>query len=147
MKSISPQEAKTLLENGSGAIYLDVRSQAEFAQGHAPGAWNVPILDLDASGRMTPNQEFVGVVETHFSKDATIIVGCKSGPRSERAVQIMTEVGYTRAINLAGGFCGQTDFFGNVVEPGWTTLALPVATAPEPGRSYSQLRNRAEPRP
>lgn len=141
MKSIPPHEAKALLDNGSATVYLDVRSQAEFAQGHVPGAWNVPLLDLDEFGRMVANDAFVRVVEANFPRDAAIIVGCKSGPRSEQAVQIMNQMGYTGAVNMSGGLHGQMDFMGNMIEPGWATLGLPMAASPEVGRSYVELRD------
>ncbi len=48
-QEIDPPAAKAQLDAG-GVVYLDVRSQREFAEGHVPGALNIPILDFDAAG-------------------------------------------------------------------------------------------------
>jgi len=139
MKETTPQETRQLLNDGNGVIYLDVRSVPEFEQGHVPGARNIPLLHADVNGQMTPNQDFPRVVVANLSKDATIIVGCKAGPRSEQAVQIMEQLGYTDVANMLGGMCGKTSFTGDVIEPGWIGRGYPVSTTTAPGSSYTDL--------
>ena len=45
-ESVSPAEAAEQLRANQEAVYLDVRSEQEFLQGHAAGALNIPIFFL-----------------------------------------------------------------------------------------------------
>jgi hypothetical protein len=70
------------------------------------------------------------------------VIGCKTGGRSARACQILTQMGYTDAANVRGGFGGQVDNFGRVVEPGWSTLNLPLCTeCPDDARYDTLAKN------
>ncbi len=67
VKQATPEEAAKLLEQGY--VYVDVRTEAEFEQGHPPGALNVPISHAGPAG-MTPNAEFLQVMEQAGVKPA-----------------------------------------------------------------------------
>ncbi|MCL4797394.1 MAG: FAD-dependent oxidoreductase [Bryobacteraceae bacterium] len=72
-----------------GAYYLDVREPAEFAQGHLPGAVNIPLSQLrDRFGELPQDRE--------------IRVNCGVGQRSYYAVRFLRQNGYD-ARNLPGG--------------------------------------------
>ena len=58
IRQVTPVEAKEVLEDGSDAVYLDVRTVEEFAAGHPEGALNVPILFFGERGS-TSNPEFL----------------------------------------------------------------------------------------
>ncbi len=73
-RRISPEEAKQLIDE-QGYAYVDVRSVQEFEAGHPEGACNVPLLEMGAMG-MTPNPEFLSVMEKLFPKDSKLVVGC-----------------------------------------------------------------------
>ena len=47
VERISLADAKTVWDNG-GAVFLDVRSQAEYEQAHIPGAVLIPLNELDS---------------------------------------------------------------------------------------------------
>ncbi len=49
VKRVSPEEALGLMQN-EGWAYLDVRSVAEFEQGHPAGAYNVPLTHMNPNG-------------------------------------------------------------------------------------------------
>ena len=66
-------------------VYIDVRTEREFANGHPAGAVNIPVAFPDPARGMMANPDFVSVVEKNFSKDKKIIVGCQAGPRSTAA--------------------------------------------------------------
>ena len=140
IQRVSPAEAKRLIDE-EGYVYLDVRSEPEYAAGHPAGAQNVPIMHAGPGG-MTPNPEFLEVVQAAYPKDAKIVVGCKSGQRSMRAAEAMAAAGYTGVIDQRAGFEGPRDAFGSVVEPGWGPAGLPVEQA-TPGGAYAELRQRA----
>lgn len=144
MKEIGAQEAHDLLQSDPGFIYLDVRSIPEFEAGHAVGAINIPLMHLSPGAPMSPNQDFPAVVESALAKDAKIVVGCKTGGRSARACELMSQMGFTNVTNMRGGFGGLTDNTGRLVEPGWSTLGLPTCGACGEDASYEALASRAK---
>ena len=144
MKEVTPQEAHDLMASDPEHIYLDVRSVGEFEAGHPAGAINIPILHFNPGTGMTPNEEFPAVVDASLPKEAKILVGCKTGGRSARAVEIMTQMGYTNVANVRGGFVGAMDAFGRVSEPGWSMLNLPVSSGAGDESSYETLAAKAK---
>jgi rhodanese-related sulfurtransferase len=140
---ISPPEAHSLLAEGRGATYVDVRSVPEFAQAHPAGAVNVPLLHADSRGQMAPNPEFLAVMQASFAPDAKLVLGCLSGVRSQRAAELLTEAGYRDVVNVRAGFGGTRNALGRIVEPGWADLGLPVESEAQPGASYESLRGKA----
>ena len=89
IKEITPQEAHDTLSADSTVVYLDVRTEREFANGHPAGAVNIPVAFPDPARGMMANPDFVSVVEKNFSKDKKIIVGCQAGPRSTTAAGML----------------------------------------------------------
>jgi len=135
-KRVTPQEASELVT--SGWVYLDVRSIPEFEQGHAAGAFNIPLMHA-TGGRMVPNGDFQAVISAAFPRDARLVVGCKSGGRSAQAVGLLAALGYQSLVDVRGGFSGERDNLGRSTAPGWADAGLPVASQPEPGRAYVDL--------
>lgn len=144
MKELSAQEAYELIEGDPECIYLDVRSVAEFEAGHPEKAINIPILHFNPGTGMTPNEDFPAVVEANLPKDAKLVVGCKTGMRSARACDVLSQMGYTDVANVRGGFSGMTDNFGRLMEPGWSTLNLPTSTESRDEARYETLAAKAK---
>ena len=71
-------------------ILLDVRTPKEFAEGHLPGAVNIPVDDL--RGRLG-----------ELSKDRQILAYCQVGMRGYIATRILLQKGFDVA-NLGGGY-------------------------------------------
>jgi len=71
------------------AMVLDVRTPEEFAQGHVPGARNLPVQELA--------QRFT---ELGADKHVDIIVYCRSGARSALAARMLVEQGFTRVTDI-----------------------------------------------
>ena len=132
VKRVSPDDAKTLIDS-EGYAYLDVRSIPEFDAGHPTGAFNVPLNHMGPAG-MSPNPEFMAVVEKSFPKDAKLVLGCKGGGRSLRAAEMMQAAGWTSIVDQRAGF------EGNGAEPGWRPKGLPTEAKGDPGRAYEALR-------
>ena len=88
---ISVQELKADMDAGDTPVLLDVRQIPEHEQGNIGGQ----LIQLD----QLPAR--IGEMEDH--KDQKIVVYCRSGGRSGRAVQFLQANGYTGATNLRGG--------------------------------------------
>lgn len=137
-KRVEPDEAARLV--GEKWNYLDVRSVAEFEQGHPEGAFNIPLLDMAPGQGLKPNPDFLDVCRASFPCDAKLVVGCKSGGRSAKAAQQLEASGYTSLVDMRGGFGGEVDAAGRVTCSGWQARGLPVSAVAMPGRSYAELK-------
>jgi len=142
ISQVTPREAYELLDQNPTAIYLDVRTEAEFEAGHPAGARNVPVVFFDPGARQPlPNPEFVATVKRHLASTTPLVVGCQSGGRSQHACELLVQAGYTDVVNVHGGFGGARDQTGRVV-PGWAAAGLPVEQGQPPGRSHADLKSR-----
>jgi rhodanese-related sulfurtransferase len=140
MPNTTPPEAQEVLASDPAAVYLDVRTEAEFEAGHPAGARNVPVMQFDPATRQPrANPDFVAVVQRHFPPTTKLLVGCQSGVRSLRACQLLGEAGYIDVTNIEGGFGGARDQNGRVVVAGWRDAGLPIETGQTPGGSYADL--------
>lgn len=72
-------------------IVLDVRSPAEYADGHVPGAINVPM-----------GKTFEQSIAS-YDKSKPYLVYCHSGKRSFLATKRMQELGFAQLLNFRGG--------------------------------------------
>jgi rhodanese-related sulfurtransferase len=124
IRRISPAEAHALMRD-EGYVYLDVRTQAEFAAGRPKGAVNIPVMVPGPSG-MVPSPDFVDACAQAFSRDAKLVLGCRSGQRSMRAAEALLGAGYTGLVEQRAGFEGARNAFGQVTEKGWLAEGLPV---------------------
>jgi rhodanese-related sulfurtransferase len=138
VRRVSAREAHALVRE-QGYAYLDVRSVPEFDVRHPEGAYNVPLCEPTAGG-MLDNPHFLREVESLFSKQAPLVVGCASGVRSLRAAQLLREHGFTEVVEQRAGMDGVRDAFGRVKEKGHLAEGLPVATRAASGRSHTEIR-------
>ena len=120
---VSLEEAQALL--AIGYVCLDVRSEAEFSEGRARGAINVPWRRTAPSG-MEPNPDFLTQSEAMFAHDTKLVVTCKANGRALAAAEVLASAGFVDVVVLRPGFDGLRDHFGSVVEPGWGRAGLPV---------------------
>ena len=138
IKHMTVQQAHQ--QQAAGATYLDVRSIPEFQQGHPEGAFNVPLLHLDAqTGQMRPNPEFLAVVKANFPQNAAMVVGCKMGGRSQQACELLSTAGFEDVTNVLGGWGGAPQ----MGHTGWLQAGLPVEMAADKGREYDALHKKA----
>lgn len=77
-------------ETREGAIWIDVRTENEFAQGHHAQARNIPLQNLADELAQLP-------------KTQTYVVYCASGQRSRSAQDLMLRQGFSDVWNLRGG--------------------------------------------
>ena len=99
-------KAKTLLND---TLVLDVREPDEYAAGCLPGAVNIPrgVLEFKIDSHPTFKDK----------KEADILVYCKTGGRGALATEALLKLGYSNAINLAGGFTAWQENGQEVVKP------------------------------
>ena len=87
------QELKTRLDRREDIWILDVREPNEFQICRIPGSTLIPLGELPARLTEVP----------HGADAPDIIVHCKMGGRSAKAVNLLRERGFTRVQNLKGG--------------------------------------------
>ena len=87
----------------AGTVVVDVRSPAEFSDGHLPGALNV---DID-------NPDFRKMIEK-LDTSKTYLLYCHSGGRSHQAAGKMKQAGFKKIFEMKGGF------------PDWQEAGYPV---------------------
>ena len=137
VKRISPEEALELLQK-EGWQYVDVRSVPEFEAGHPHGAYNVPLAHATPGG-MSPNPEFLSVMDRTFPKEAKLVIGCQTGGRSLQAASLLLSAGWQNVVDQRAGFRGTMGPSGRP-EPGWGPKGLPSSRTAEPGRSWGVVQ-------
>ena len=99
-REISARELADLLNAGK-ALVVDVREANEFADGHIPGAINMPLSTFQPS-KLPP------------AKGRTIVLNCLGGKRSGMALDKCSAAQEVVDTHLAGGFGA------------WSSAGLPV---------------------
>ncbi|MBU0481545.1 MAG: hypothetical protein KKG47_10615 [Proteobacteria bacterium] len=85
---IAPADLDALIKSGADTFQLvDVRDREEFAEGHIPGAINIPVASFASQSEV-------------LDKKKQIIVYCNSGGRSYNAYRKLMKLGYKK-INQA----------------------------------------------
>ena len=77
----------------ASVVLLDVRTPQEFNAGHLEGAVNMDWLSGNFDAMVAP-----------LDKSETIYVYCKMGGRSAKAQARLKELGFTKVVDLEGGY-------------------------------------------
>ncbi len=106
---IEPAEVLAKAESDAYRI-LDVREPEEYADGHIPGAYNIPRGFLE-----------VRADHVHHKQDPTMqdrsqkfICYCGGGHRSAMACKTLLEMGFAEALSVKGGWTGWEEFGGPI---------------------------------
>ena len=86
--TISVNEAYSLYQNG--AFILDVRTQQEWDEFHAPNTTLIPLDQLPSRLNEIPH-------------DRQIVVVCRTGNRSQQGRDILLDAGYKQVTSMSGG--------------------------------------------
>ncbi len=89
--AISIEEFMRAQADGSAIAIIDVREPDEFAAGHIAGALNVPLSRFDPAA---------------LPKGKPIVLHCRSGGRSLKALQMARASGVTDIVHFPGGAVG-----------------------------------------
>lgn len=88
---ITATEAKALMDSEEDFIILDVRTDAEYAEGHIADAVLIPHEEITAKAE-----------EVLLDKFQLILVYCRSGRRSKIAAEALVALGYTNVKEFGG---------------------------------------------
>ena len=91
IKHVSMNDIVQIMDENENYIILDVRTQAEYNQGHIPNAICIPNETIDEN-----------VVNKLPDKNQMILVYCRSGNRSKQAAEKLKKLGYTNLIEFGG---------------------------------------------
>lgn len=120
---VPPQAAWELFQLGA-AVLVDVRTTEERKfVGQVPGSVHVAW----ATGTsLTRNPRFVRELEAKVSKDATLLLLCRSGKRSALAAEAAAKAGFANVFNVLEGFEGELNATGQRGQTdGWRFRGLP----------------------
>lgn len=92
IKRVDKEAFKSAIESGE-YILFDVRTVEEYMDGHIEGAKSLNVLD-DQFDKTIAN----------IDKSQKYLIYCKSGGRSQTALQKMKEAGFTHVLELEGGY-------------------------------------------
>lgn len=92
--SLDPSAA-TQLYNRQEALFVDIRTDADFRKAHLPGAFSLPAASL--SDRVGKLDRF---------KDKPLIVYCATGMQSGGVVNELKKRGFSQIYQLRGGLSG-----------------------------------------
>jgi len=92
--SLEPAEA-TQLYNHEDAVFIDIRSDADFRKSRLPGAIHI------AASAIEQNQD-----RLKRYQDRPVIVYCSNGMQTGRVVAQLKKQGIERTYQLRGGFTG-----------------------------------------
>lgn len=101
---ITPREAQQWLQ--SGAVFIDVREEHEYAQGMAEGAIGIPRSELERDPM------------AHFpDRSRPLVLICQAGGRSMLAAEVLASLGYFKVASVQGGMNQ------------WHAAGLPISAA------------------
>jgi adenylyltransferase/sulfurtransferase len=96
------EELKARLDQHEKVFILDVRNPEEYQICHIPGSVLIPLPEL-------PHRF------AELEKDCEMVVHCKGGMRSLKAVQLLRERGFEKLKNLKGGILAWADKIDNTM--------------------------------
>ncbi len=125
---------------------VDVRTVQEYQfVGHVPNAYHLPVFvwgKWDAQKKTfstEPNPDFIKQFTSVFpDKNAAIIIMCRSGHRSGKAIKLLIQAGYTNLYQLWEGFEGiavsdkELPSYGKKIVDGWKNRGLPYTWDMDP---------------
>ena len=138
---MTPKEtANAIAAEPAKVLFIDIRTRGEIQfvgiatgiDGHVPfvemnefGEWD----DKNARYKLEPNPTFSTSIEKllarkNLTKADKIILICRSGDRSARAINLLADIGFTNVWNQHEGFEGDLSADGRRTVNGWKNAGL-----------------------
>ena len=138
---MTPKEtANAIAAEPAKVLFIDIRTRGEIQfvgiatgiDGHVPfvemnefGEWD----DKNARYKLEPNPTFSTSIEKllarkNLTKADKIILICRSGDRSARAINLLADIGFTNVWNQHEGFEGDLSPDGRRTVNGWKNAGL-----------------------
>lgn len=92
-RSVSVEEFAEIIKDSTAVIILDVRTNEEYANGHIEKSINIDVKQ----------DNFEETAKNRLNKDKSIALYCRSGKRSKKAAEILTQNGY-KVVELDSGY-------------------------------------------
>lgn len=96
-------EAQEHLSKNEGVVILDIRTPAEYQEGHIPGAINIDFYNRNFESKLK-----------ELDKNEQYFVYCRTGNRSSTALKMMHKLGFTKVWHMYKG----------IVD--WAGVGLPI---------------------
>lgn len=90
--NVTVDEAKKMIDESKELLVLDVRSEEDFAKGHLKDSKRILVDELDSK-----------VSEIEQYKDKEVLVYCNSGKKSDKAMKILEDKGFTKLYHMNEG--------------------------------------------
>ena len=90
-QQVDAETAKKLMDTEDDYVILDARTQAEYDEGHIPGAILIPHDTVTTAAE-----------DALPDKGQLILVYCRSGNRGKQASQALVDLGYTNVVEFGG---------------------------------------------
>ena len=88
--AVRPREARELIR--AAATVIDVRTDDEWAAGHYPTAYHIPLTNFQAA------------LPKHITdRSTTLLIYCRTGRRAAQAARTANSLGYTTVYYLVDG--------------------------------------------
>ena len=91
MSRIDPERAADLVGNGKVTV-IDIRTPAEFSQGHLAGATNINFMARDFADRVSL-----------LDPGKTYLLHCATGRRSTRSLAVFKKLNFKSVFHMDGG--------------------------------------------
>jgi len=90
--TITPPQLRELMASGANIALIDVREPVEWEINRIPGATLIPKSAIDS-----------GEALAGLPQNATVVLYCKTGVRSAKALSVLHQAGFAGALHLQGG--------------------------------------------
>ena len=97
---ISADDLQEMFDEHEDFVLVDVRETYEYEKGHIPDSVLIPRGTLE--GAADPNNKH-RIEALYSAREKIVVVVCDTGARSALAADTLQQMGFEKALNLAGG--------------------------------------------
>ncbi len=108
-------DANYIKEHEGEFTLVDVRTESEFAEGHIPGAINIPYSSSPCTAETLEEDVRILYGDQGLSANDPIVVYCQSGVRATAAAEVLEQAGYTNVKVYKGSWADWTSDENNPV--------------------------------